>query len=91
MDEAATGQAGKSRALPLSRPSIPTGAEEVSLEIPANTLESSQRAHITVMGKGQAEGAWGPWGTGWVQRSPGSAGRGTGGRGTAGDVSPWHR
>ncbi|NWZ86915.1 A2ML1 protein, partial [Poecile atricapillus] len=26
------------------------GAEEVSLEIPANILESSQRAHITVMG-----------------------------------------
>ncbi|NXB58454.1 A2ML1 protein, partial [Struthidea cinerea] len=26
------------------------GAEEVSLEIPANILESSQRAHVTVMG-----------------------------------------
>lgn len=37
---------------------VPTGTEEVSLEIPANILESSQRAHINVMGKGQARGAW---------------------------------
>lgn len=37
---------------------VPTGTEEVSLEIPANILESSQRAHINVMGKGQAGGAW---------------------------------
>lgn len=54
--EAATRQAGNSWAFPLSLPSVPTGAEEVSLEIPANILESSQRAHITVMGKGQPRG-----------------------------------
>lgn len=52
--EAAMGQAGKSWAFPLSWPSVPPGAEEVSLEIPPNILESSQRAHVTVMGKGQA-------------------------------------
>uniref|UniRef100_A0A8C3KEN9 Alpha-macroglobulin receptor-binding domain-containing protein n=1 Tax=Calidris pygmaea TaxID=425635 RepID=A0A8C3KEN9_9CHAR len=31
-------------------PSNPTAAEEISLEVPANILEGSQRAHVTVMG-----------------------------------------
>uniref|UniRef100_A0A663FGJ2 Alpha-macroglobulin receptor-binding domain-containing protein n=1 Tax=Aquila chrysaetos chrysaetos TaxID=223781 RepID=A0A663FGJ2_AQUCH len=35
---------------PLSLPSIPAAAEEISLEVPANILEGSQRAHVTVMG-----------------------------------------
>uniref|UniRef100_A0A8B9RT49 Alpha-macroglobulin receptor-binding domain-containing protein n=1 Tax=Accipiter nisus TaxID=211598 RepID=A0A8B9RT49_9AVES len=34
---------------PLLLPSIPTAAEEISLEVPANILEGSQRAHVTVM------------------------------------------
>uniref|UniRef100_A0A8B9C5J7 A2ML1 protein n=1 Tax=Anser brachyrhynchus TaxID=132585 RepID=A0A8B9C5J7_9AVES len=37
-------------ASPLPWPSIPAAAEEVSLKLPANILEGSQRAHVTVMG-----------------------------------------
>lgn len=47
------GQARTSWAFPLLLPSIPAADEEISLEIPANILEGSQRAHVTVMGKGQ--------------------------------------
>uniref|UniRef100_A0A8B9E6P8 Alpha-macroglobulin receptor-binding domain-containing protein n=1 Tax=Anser cygnoides TaxID=8845 RepID=A0A8B9E6P8_ANSCY len=44
------GQAWRSWASPLPWPSIPAAAEEVSLKLPANILEGSQRAHVTVMG-----------------------------------------
>lgn len=56
-------------ASPLPWPSIPAAAEEVSLKLPENILEGSQRAHVTVMGKGCAEGA--------ELRDPNSAGGGT--------------
>uniref|UniRef100_A0A8C9L5Y4 Alpha-macroglobulin receptor-binding domain-containing protein n=1 Tax=Pavo cristatus TaxID=9049 RepID=A0A8C9L5Y4_PAVCR len=39
-----------STATPLPSPSTLTASEEVSLELPANILEGSQRAHVTVMG-----------------------------------------
>uniref|UniRef100_A0A8D0FQX4 Alpha-2-macroglobulin-like protein 1 n=1 Tax=Strix occidentalis caurina TaxID=311401 RepID=A0A8D0FQX4_STROC len=44
------GRASSNWASSLSLPSIPTDTEEISLEVPANILEGSQRAHITVMG-----------------------------------------
>lgn len=56
-------------ASPLPWPSIPAAAEEVSLKLPENILEGSQRAHVTVMGKGCAEGA--------ELHDPNSAGGGT--------------
>uniref|UniRef100_A0A8C0EN57 Alpha-2-macroglobulin-like protein 1 n=1 Tax=Bubo bubo TaxID=30461 RepID=A0A8C0EN57_BUBBB len=44
------GRASSNWASSLSLPSMPTVTEEISLEVPANILEGSQRAHITVMG-----------------------------------------
>lgn len=71
------GPARRSWAFLLSLPSIPTATEEISLEVPANILEGSQRAHVTVMGKGQA-GHWGSPGAGRVQSSMGQAQHGGG-------------
>lgn len=62
------GQARRSWAFPLLLPSIPTVTEEISLEVPANILEGSQRAHVTVIGKRQA-GDRGPPAAGMVQSS----------------------
>lgn len=48
--------------------SFSTVTEKISLEVPENILESSQRAHVTVMGKGHA-GDTGPAAAGRLQSS----------------------